>query len=734
MAGHFRTPDRAAPALPPSPGAAGTSSSTMSFSARSRSGSSVTMRVYANDYDDGGSSFDWDKDDHLEDDHIDDEEDKRKEAEKRERLLRRTRCGTFLFWFFGFPFYLRTLLYIIIGNGFILAPGLVDFYFFADTKYGLTPDQQRALTFIQRFNRGRSALSVFGIALFQYAVFLSICWTLFFVIRLGVRIAPTVVLKVIEIVLGTYGSNTKHVFDYVKSLHGYLSFALWMWALYTTFKALLVPEFWAPDGGAHRLRDQANEVLVNNILLSGAIGAALLAGEKLIVQVIAVRFHRHAYRDRIKENKRAAHVLEKLENFRKNGKLGIRVAPRASSVAAAGSITTPPFLQEAKLRGADPNAVTPSEDELPETDSCSETSQRGGTRRAKRQRRKRNVVKDISHFVSENVLHTDWSIAALSSKDEARRLARKIFEAYCPPTREHLFPGDFLEVFPNLRERDNAFRIFDKDGNGDISKAEIKAAVLSVYREKKVIDRSLRSVNNAVGKLDSIFMVILFLMIVLITLSVFNVSLQAFLTSVGSLLVAATFMFGSSAKTLFESTVFLFVTHPYDVGDRVDIAVSDTNKLKLIVQDMGLLTTTFRTIDGKEYYAPNAVLATKFIHNVRRSGNQTDQLLINVDPLTSRDKLQRFRDHLHQMIEKEGRDFTGKFEIVVDEMVDMQRMTLRVVVEHRSNWQDGPRKRMRTSKLYLAIRDALQAVGICWMPSTMAALEDCFRMASVKKG
>jgi hypothetical protein len=246
------------------------------------------MRGYADDYEDGDSAFDWDRDDQLEDDSIEDEEDKRKETEKRKRLLRRTRCGAFLFWFFGFPLFLRTLLYIIVGNGMILAPGGVDFYFFADTKYGLTPDQQRALTFIQRFNRGKSTLSVFGIALFQYAVFLSICWTLFFVIRLGVRIAPTVILKVIEIVLGTYGSNTRHVMDYVKSLYGYLSFAVWMWALYTTFKALLVPDFWQPNGGPHRFRDVANEVIVNNILLSGAIGAGLLACEKLIVQVIAV--------------------------------------------------------------------------------------------------------------------------------------------------------------------------------------------------------------------------------------------------------------------------------------------------------------------------------------------------------------------------------------------------------------------------------------------------------------
>jgi len=31
------------------------------------------------------------------------------------------------------------------------------------------------------------------------------------------------------------------------------------------------------------------------------------------------------------------------------------------------------------------------------------------------------------------------------------------------------------------------------------------------------------------------------------------------------------FVFGNSAKTIFESMIFIFATHPYDVGDLVCI-------------------------------------------------------------------------------------------------------------------------------------------------------------------
>lgn len=40
------------------------------------------------------------------------------------------------------------------------------------------------------------------------------------------------------------------------------------------------------------------------------------------------------------------------------------------------------------------------------------------------------------------------------------------------------------------------------------------------------------------------------------------------------MIVATTFIIGNSAKTAFESIIFLFVTHAYDVGDRVQIDVS----------------------------------------------------------------------------------------------------------------------------------------------------------------
>ena len=50
-----------------------------------------------------------------------------------------------------------------------------------------------------------------------------------------------------------------------------------------------------------------------------------------------------------------------------------------------------------------------------------------------------------------------------------------------------------------------------------------------------------------------------------------QVNFQHIWVTVGSMLVSFTFVFGNMFKTLFESVVFLFVVHPFDVGDMISI-------------------------------------------------------------------------------------------------------------------------------------------------------------------
>jgi len=252
--------------------------------------------------------------------------------------------------------------------------------------------------------------------------------------------------------------------------------------------------------------------------------------------------------------------------------------------------------------------------------------------------------------------------------------------------------------------------VFDKDGNGDISRHEMKYTVLAAYRERKALANSLRDLSQAVGKLDAIFLVIVFVIVLFAWLAIFNVEVWKMLVPLGSTLLALSFVFGPSAKSIFESIIFVFVTHPFDSGDMVVI-----DDMWLNVQSIGLITSVFRRVDGQETYAPNSMLATKYIYNVRRSLNQSEVIEIQVDFQTANSKIHELRTHLRSWLDSNSRDFVpGNLEIQLRSVENSSRMTLTMGIEHRGNWQDLGRRWERRTRFMYALKEIIDTLGIVY--------------------
>jgi small-conductance mechanosensitive channel len=62
-------------------------------------------------------------------------------------------------------------------------------------------------------------------------------------------------------------------------------------------------------------------------------------------------------------------------------------------------------------------------------------------------------------------------------------------------------------------------------------------------------------------------------------------------------------LIGSSLAEVLTSIIFLFVKHPFDVGDRVDL-----EKLSYTVKEIRLLSTIFLDSNGVYVQAPNTEL------------------------------------------------------------------------------------------------------------------------------
>lgn len=89
-----------------------------------------------------------------------------------------------------------------------------------------------------------------------------------------------------------------------------------------------------------------------------------------------------------------------------------------------------------------------------------------------------------------------------------------------------------------------------------------------VYNGRKALAHSLNDTKTAVKQLHKLVTGILVVLTIVIWLLMMEIATTKVLVFLSSQLVAAAFMFGSTCKTIFEAIIFVFVMHPFDVGDR----------------------------------------------------------------------------------------------------------------------------------------------------------------------
>jgi len=190
------------------------------------------------------------------------------------------------------------------------------------------------------------------------------------------------------------------------------------------------------------------------------------------------------------------------------------------------------------------------------------------------------------------------------------------------------------------------------------------------------------------------------------------------LTSVYTLGIAASFIFKNAASSAFDAIVFLFVTHPFDTGDRCFIDAEN-----LVVKKMGLFATTFTRADGTQTYYFNSQLFVKFITNARRSGNMVENLTMQINWRTPLDKLDALETHLNHWIEKDdNRWFSGTTSVTLQHIDYQRSLELTIGIPHNSNWQDWGMRQNRKTVFHAAVNHYCKELGISWANSPQQIL------------
>lgn len=75
----------------------------------------------------------------------------------------------------------------------------------------------------------------------------------------------------------------------------------------------------------------------------------------------------------------------------------------------------------------------------------------------------------------------------------------------------------------------------------------------------------------AINELQQLLNVVVGTLIAVVSLLLLKIATTKFFIFFGSQVLLVVFVFGNMCKATFESIVFMFVMHPYGMGDRVDI-------------------------------------------------------------------------------------------------------------------------------------------------------------------
>ncbi|KAH7033388.1 Mechanosensitive ion channel-domain-containing protein [Microdochium trichocladiopsis] len=567
----------------------------------------------------------------------------------------------------GLPRFVRYFFYCLPVAGILLVPVLLG-YFQDDDK--------------QTVIGGPG-----GVPLLWFGIWLEVVWLSLWAARIFTSILPFV-LKGFALAFGAGSSNQWKDMGRQIELH----FALFLWML-----AVLI-SFW-PTFNNHKVPASEEESpgnpfpevewmnTVNKVIISIFVLSVMNFVEKIIIQWIAMSFHTRTYMTRIEENKQSIAYLVHLYEHSKDRLVSEASVMHTDGATASGAWTPMAAIQNNARETA---AIV--------GDAAKRMAGDFTGRKVKLSNHPRKVVTEL-----------------LRSTQSAQVLARRLFRTYAPDEEALLRPHDLRPAFPSDEDAEAAFSIFDRDLNGDVSMEELEAFCDEVHREKKAIAASLKDLDSVVRKLDRVFFVIIFIIAVIVLISIVSASAAAALASLGTAVLGLAWVLQATAQEFLQSIIFVFVKHPFDVGDRITV-YGNTGALgrgdDYYITEISLLYTEFKKMEGHIVQAPNSLLNTLFILNHRRSGALADVFELTMKYGTPSSVIKELEARMTEFVLDNKRDYTSKIITEVRNFEDALRMRVNFICFHKTSYQNELLRLTRHNKFAIELMNQMVDLGI----------------------
>ncbi|KAF3911923.1 hypothetical protein ABW20_dc0102336 [Dactylellina cionopaga] len=217
-----------------------------------------------------------------------------------------------------------------------------------------------------------------------------------------------------------------------------------------------------------------------------------------------------------------------------------------------------------------------------------------------------------------------------------------------------------------------AFEILDQDGNGDITLEDMISDIASISRERKDLYSGWEDFHDIVASLSILCNVVVLSLSILIFLA-FLTSIKKTFGYAATVLASLGFAFNSTIMELFAAIIFVFVKHPFDTGDVVNIGSEE-----YVVEHIYLLYTQVRNNSNNKYaHFRNSILSSKMVENISRLKTMNEDFFIS------------FSEH-QKFILSHPRDYFTRDEdfIVTMTGLALEKVDVKVQVGYKGNYAD----------------------------------------------
>lgn len=534
-------------------------------------------------------------------------------------------------------------------------------------------------------------------------IWIEIIWLSFWVMKIIAHFIP----NVFEFLVGVVSPGVKKYVQLLRAVEKPLSFVLWMIVNQATFPTLVIPLPPKEPIDPNKPREPAWIGTMRSVLLALLVCTIIILAERVLIQLISISYHRKQFDDKIKESKRNIYLLGILYDTSRS-----LFPAYCNEFAEEDYIIQDTILDLGfgSRKGTIKHGRTGSRTPLRLIQEVGRDAGRIGDKIT-------SVFGTIaSEITGKKVFDTNSAhsivITALERNKSAEALARRIWMSMVVEGKNELYREDLVEVMGPSREdeAEECFAAIDRDGNGDISLEEMILTVTDFARQRKSINSSMHDVDQAINALDGLIMAIALVICIFVFIAFLAPAFRATLATSATALLSLSFVFATTAQEVLGSCIFLFVKHPYDIGDRVDITTQE-----LTVEHIQLLYTIFKRVsNGKTVQIPNIVLNTLWVENITRSKAMREQVSVFCDFTTSFEDINLLKQEMLNFVRDpvNAREFHPDIDIEVVSIAEMNKLELLVEIRHKSNWANESLRAARRSKFMCALVVALRKVPI----------------------